>query len=583
MSYTKTINEYLSNSSWLVKENANQVRSWSQLRGYIADDAVKNYTLSKYPKEIREMHEYGDIHIHDLVNGLIPYCNGIDLYKLLSGGLWTTHIVSSKPKHLSSALSQLVNFFTTSQNEWAGAQAAGDFNTLLAPYIAKDNMSYSQILQCMQQFMWDLNYPSRSSNETPFTNIMFNAKTPHNWKDEPVCMDGVDGTYSDYENESMLILKAFNDVLSKGDAENNPFTFPIPTINLIPEADFTNEIWNDIAKTVAKYGVYYFMNYIGSGISANSVRSMCCRLQLDMNELSETGGRWAYQGSTGSIGVVTINLPRLGYLNGNIFDSLENILEKCKQSLLLKDSWIKKTYDDGLMPVTHKYGVNFNRYFRTIGLLGLHEMCVNITGKPIWDKDSTLLVIQVMKYIKSWLKKTQKETGMIWNSELVPGESCSTRLAMLDRKYYPGMFTQGTESAPYYSTLVTPSNSDISIGDKIELEEKILPEFTGGTVFRLYMGERNPHPESIWKIITRLAETKIPYFDLAATYGICNKCNSYQSGTSFECSRCGGDMRIYQRITGYYRPIHQANIGKIQEFNERKYSKAFIPLNAIIS
>ena len=279
------------------------------------------------------------------------------------------------------------------------------------------------------------------------------------------------------------------------------------------------------------------------------------------------------QGSTGSIGIVTINMPKLGFLHktlDELLEHLDQILERVKIALLMKNEWVEKHYGMGLMPLTRHYQVDFDHYFRTIGILGLHELCINMTGEPIWENVD--LIGSILDHLRDWTRQTQLETGKLWNLEMTPGEGCSTRFAMVDRTIHPGIFTQGTAAAPYYSTLMTPANVEMGLGERIRAEAPLLKRFTGGTVFRVYMGEMHPSPEGMWKIITNISKnTDIPYFDLSATFGICTRCNAYNAGPSDTCHTCGGPTKVYQRITGYYRPIGNANVGKVQEFSERKY------------
>jgi len=571
------IEEYFRQESWLIKENANQSRSYSQMKGFIATKAIREYTLSKYPEDIRQYHEEGYFHIHDLANGIVPYCLGADFLQLVTEGLWTSHVVSGPPKHLSTVLNQAVNFLCASQQEWAGAQALGDFNTILAPFVAADNLSYKQVKQMMQEFVWDMNYPTRSGAETPFSNVMFNTKCPESLAELsiPEQLKSLDGnTYADFHDESIMVLKAFNEVLTEGDHVGNPFTFPIPTINLIKSTNFDDDVWNEIMETEAKYGSYYWMNYIGTGIKSGSKRALCCRLILDLEDLPPAGGRWAMEGATGSIGVVTLNLPKLGYLCNDEDELLTNIaffLEKIKQSLLMKNEWVQDIYDLGYLPITKHYGVNFDRYFRTVGILGLNEMCLNLTDMPIWKNPG--LAEDVLTFIRNWTRETQVETGKLWNFEMTPGEGAATSLAFKDLERHPDIKTLGTRESPYYSTLITPPSVWMDFVDRIKIEEPLLKLFTGGTVHRIYMGENNPSPTGLKKIITRIAKhSSIPYYDISATFSICKKCGGHMRGFHESCHKCGGENKIFSRIVGYYRSIESANVGKKQEIMDRTYN-----------
>jgi ribonucleoside-triphosphate reductase len=571
---TQVIDEYLGRKSWLIKENANQKTSFSNLKAYIANAAIREYTLSKYPADIRKLHDEGWIHIHDLASGIVPYCHGADLKMLLHEGLWSPFVVANPAKHFSSALNQAVNYFFMSQQEWAGAQAYGDFNTLLAPLVSKDRLNYDEVKQYIQEMVWDLAFPGRSGFETPFTNLMFNTKCPAPMQDDMVVTPGMhEHTYADFHDESMTILQAFNEVIQKGDKDGTPFTFPIPTINLIPSTRWNDDIWHEIMETEANNGIYYFMNFIGSGLDPNSVRAMCCRLNLDLSELAQTGGRWALQGSTGSLGIVTINMAKLGYTARTMDDLLEHltyILGKIKEALILKTEWCQEMLDGGYMPLTRHYGVNFDRYFRTVGVLGLDEMFLNFNGEPIWE--NLELASKIIEFIRDWTRRAQQETKMLWNIEMTPGESAATRLALIDRKTHSGIITKGTDIGPYYTTMITPPSTDMSLAERLRIEETLLPLFTGGTVHRIYMGENKPDPEGLHKLAWRIAKNfKVPYFDFAATKTVCRKCKNTTRGAYRECPECGGPTKIYNRIVGYYRDITQANEGKVNEFWDRTY------------
>ena len=577
----------------MIRENANQIHSFSKLKGYIADKDMREYVLGKYPSHIRQAHEDGSIHIHDLPNGIIGYCSGHELLDILTRGLWTPAIVSSPPKHLSSACDQVNTFMTSKQSEWAGAQAVSNVNTLFAPYVRKyyDHLRATgvphesaivlrdeYVEQCLQAFIYDCGQQFRRSNETPFTNVIFDAKCPKKFAEMMCHLEPYQHlTYADFHEESMLILRMFNRVMAGGDAEGKPFTFPIPTINVVPGIDWDDPVWLEIADVEGKYGYYYWMNFDGSGINPDTVQSMCCRLSIDLTDLPPAGGRWAHAGSTGSLGIVSLNMGRLGYVSSTmdeLHENLHGLLELVKESLLLKNQWIESMYAKGLMPITEHYGVNFDRYFRTIGVIGLHEMCVNFNGEPIWE--NVPLVQDVLGYIREWIKGVQVETGKLWNLEMTPGESAATRMAFKDRELYGGgIHIQGTDEAPFLTTLITPPSHEMPLGARIAYEQEILPLFTGGTVFRIFMDEATPSPLGTLKLIRRIAKhSKIPYFDLAATRSHCSnsECGFNVSGVVESCPNCGSEMLIYQRVTGYLRPIQGANIGKLQEFKERKYS-----------
>lgn len=567
------VDAYFDKTDWLRKENANQNISYSNLKGHLANDIIREYTLSKYPAEIVRLHNEGYIHIHDLSNGIVPYCNGIDFLQLLNMGLITDRIVSKPPKHLDTALNQLLNRFMGQQQEWAGAQAAGDFNTLLAPFVAIDNLNYTAVKQAIQRYYFDSGYPTRSGNETAFTNIMLNIKCPH-FLSETSPRIYPNDTYADFEDEAEMILRAVTEVAMEGDGIGNPFTFPIPTLNVLRGTDYSTDLWHLIGQATAKFGPFYFMNFDGSKIDPNSIRAMCCHFNVDMSQLADASGRWTMQGSTGSIGIVTLNLGKLGYISkdeSELYSNLNYILEKSKQSLLMKETWVNEMLEGGYLPITKIYGTDFSKYFRTIGILGLNEFCVNFAGGPIWENKP--LAKALLNYIREWTRTTQLETGKFWNFEETPGESTATSFAKIDRAMYGNdIFVQGNGEGVYYSNLITPTNADMNLFERIDVEEDLLGMFTGGTVFRSMIGESEPDPDSTTKLISRIARnTAVPYFDLTGIFGTCQSCGAYYRGIHDRCE-CGGPIRTVTRIVGYYRDITRANVGKVQEILNRSIS-----------
>jgi ribonucleoside-triphosphate reductase len=570
------------------KENANKFESYTKLRGYIADHFIKEWSFTDvYTPDIVEAHENGFFHIHDLSDGLVPYCKGHDATKLMVHGLKTQTVIADPPRHLSSFFDQCVNLIAYNQQHWAGAMAISNINTLAAPYIRKyygdlikhglsekeaKLLTYRYVKQCVQSFIYNLNFPSRAGSQTPFSNITLNFSCPPQMKGEPVLVPGVEGTWDEFDFEGKMLLQAFNEVYYHGDAKGRPFTFPIPTINLLPETDYEDPLFLEIIKTVLKFGTYSFFNYDGSGIDPNTILSMCCRLQIDLTELAPTGGRWAYSGETGSLGVVTFNMAKLGYLANSeehFFEILEDLLSKARRALLMKGLFIEAN-KHRFMPYDTEMGTDLRRFFRTIGVVGLHEMCVNMFGKPL--SESVSFVQKVLHFIREWTRTTQQETGVLWNVEMTPAEGCATRLAMRDKELYgEDIFTQGVEGAYYYTSMITPPSQDLGIVSRIEVEQELLPLFTGGTVHRIFIGEQKPDPVQAIKLIRAIAKhTKITYFDLAATFGVCSVCSHEQRGDSPICEEDGEAMYVYDRIVGYYRPRSQANSGKYREIIERK-------------
>ena len=579
--------EYLINED---KENANKYESYTKLRGFVADSYIKKWALENiYSKEVADAHIEGFFHIHNLNDAVVPYCVGHDATKILVKGLITPTIVAAPPKHLSSFFDQLVNLIATSQQSWAGAQAVANLNTLAAPFVKKyadelkklelndkivKKLTFKYIKQCCQSFVYNLNFPSRAGGQTPFSNITFNFACPKNMKDEPVLNVGCDGTWGDYEEEAFMIIEAFDEIFREGDAKNRPFTFPIVTINLIPETPFNHPLWEKLMETEIKFGTYSFFNYIGSGIDPDTILSMCCRISIDLSQLAPTGGRWAYAGETGSIGVVTLNMPRLGYIaNGDterFYKELSNILKLAREALLTKTEFINK-YKERFMPLDNTYGTKLERFFRTIGVVGLNEMCMNMFDFPL--SEHTDFVYEVLDYIREWTRKTQKETGVLWNLEMTPAEGCATRFAYIDYDMFgDNTFIQGNGQGKYYTSMVTPPNQELSVLERIKIEEDILTQFTGGTVHRIYIGEHKPSPKVVGKLIENIAKnTKIPYFDIASTFSTCNDCGQYERGDLTVCPICGGDMDIWDRIVGYYRPRRQCNKGKLAEIVDRQW------------
>ena len=585
------ITRYLSEED---KENANKFESYTKLRGFVADSYIKKWAMDNiYTPDIVEAHKNADFHVHDLSDALVPYCKGHDATKLMTKGLITQTVVAGKPRHLTSFFDQCVNMIAYNQQHWAGAQALSNLNTLAAPYVRKhyDNlvdmgvavdtawiMTFNHVKQSVQSFVYNLNFPSRAGSQTPFTNIILNFLCPAMMSDEVVLVPDMDGTWGDYEKEARMILKAFNEVFYEGDTRGRPFTFPVTTINLLPTMDYDDPLWIKLIETQIKFGTYSFFNYDGSGIDPNSILSMCCRLQIDLNELAPTGGRWAYAGETGSIGVITLNMGKLGYQardKADFYKRLDNLLRLAKNALVMKGIFIEK-YKYRFMPFDMTYGTDLTRFFRTIGVVGLHEMCVNFFGKPL--SESQGFVLEVLDYMREWTRTAQMETGVLWNLEMTPAEGCSTRMAIKNKEQFgDDIFTQGVEGAYYYTNMITPPNQELTFTERIRAEEDILSKFSGGTVHRIYFGEGYLDANVVAKIVERIAKnTRIPYFDIAPTYSICEKCGTYHPGVVENCGECGGNAVTYDRIVGYYRPRNQANSGKYLEITERRSARLSI-------
>lgn len=570
---TLLLYEYLERASWLVRENANFNYSYSGLLSYVANTYLREYALRTMPPEAAKAHLEGDIHIHNLDSGnLIPYCHGGDLLLLLRIGIRSPTITSRPAKHFSAVVDHVANYFLMSQNEFSGAQAFSDFDTIVAPFIAYDHLSYKEVKQNLQKLVYNLNFTTRQSFQSPFTNLTFNLCCPAHLEEQHVIVGGEEreDTYVDFQDEIEMVNLAMAEIYMERDAAGRPFTFPIPTVNLTGRLNWDSEALDAVFEVDSKLGTYYFMNYLGSGIPENTMRSMCCRLLIDLSQLSSPKGLFTSEGGTGSIGVVSLNMARLGYLardEADFFDRLDRLLEIAREYLMFKSEMIERSLAKGLMPFAQAYGFNPDRYFRTIGVIGLNEMCVNFLGEPL--SESVDFVEEVLLHIGDRLREFQMETGKLWNLEETPGEGASYRLAKIDRERYPGIYTKGSSSAPYYTTVLIPTDEDIPLAERLEIEGRLLPLFSGGTVFRIHLGE--PVDATVAKkLIRRIAENyRIPYIDLAATFSVCPREAYMIHGVYEKCPRCGGGMEIYARVVGYYRPVYKWNPGKQAEFRDR--------------
>lgn len=571
----RTILEYMDKKSWRINENANTNYSYSGLLSFLANRELANYALRVIPKGCSRAHISGDIHIHNLESGcLIPYCHGGSLYNLLMKGLNTAVAVTKPAKHLSTVVDHVANYFMISQLEFSGAQSFSDFDTLLAPFIHYDNLSYKEVKQNIQRLIYNINFTSRNSYQTPFTNLSFNINCPKSLSENSVVIGGElkDAKYSDFNDEAEMINRAFAEIYLERDASGRPFTFPIPTINIVKDLKWDIDIMDTIFMTESVLGNYYFMNYIGTGYNEYTIRAMCCRLNLDMSKLEIPRGLFYAGEGTGSLGVVTINMPRIGYLSRDDNDLLERLdkkLELAKDLLVLKAKLIEKSLKIGLLPFSSFYDLDLNRYFCTIGVIGLNEMCINFTGKDIIDNIE--LVKKILLHIRDRIEEFNKETKRIFNLELVPGEGSSYRLALIDRKRYKGIKTLGTSKAPYYTSLIVPPQLGLDIFDQIRIEEEILPLFTGGTVSRIFFGEQSPDYKSLMNFSQKMMRTRIPYQDYSATFSVCVKEKKFFRGVLDKCPECNAPVELFARVVGYYRQTFKWNKGKQQEFNDRKY------------
>jgi len=589
------VESYIQSLDWKVKENSNMSYSLQGLNNYISSDITSEYWLNRiYPPEIRHAHKSGDLHIHDL-NILAPYCDGWDLKDLLMNGFKGVEgkVESAPPKHLRSTLGQLVNFFCTLQGEAAGAQAISNFDTLLAPFVRYDKLDYKGVKQAIQGFLFSMNVSTRFGGQAPFTNITLDLTSPVTLKNQRVIIGGTEQkeTYSDFQIEMDMINRAFAEVMMEGDAKGRVFTFPIPTYNITEDFDWDNPVLEPILKMTGKYGVPYFSNFVNSDMSPEDTRSMCCRLRLDNRELFKRGGGlFGANPLTGSIGVVTINLPRIGYHAENESDFFERLRKPvllAKESLSIKRKVIERFTAGGLYPYSRFYlrevkegtGLFWKNHFSTIGIIGMNEACLNFLGTDIGSEKGRFFALEAMDFIRHIIAEIQEETGEMLNLEATPAEGTSYRLAMIDKEQFPEIICANEEdyrkgTAPFYTNSTQlPVNYTDDIFETLKLQDNLQAKYTGGTVLHIYLGERVTDIEAlkglIRKIVTRF---RLPYFTLTPTFSVCPS-HGYLNGKQEKCSVCNGDTEIYSRVVGYLRPIKQWNSGKQAEFGMRKAFK----------
>jgi anaerobic ribonucleoside-triphosphate reductase len=579
----KTVQDYIDQAVWQIRDNANLDYSFSSIFFRLAGDNVAKYVLAKvYPQKVSQAHINGDFHLHNLYMGIVGYCAGWSINDILLQGFngIPGKIESSPPKHLSTALIQIANFLGTLQNEWAGAQAFNSLDTLLAPFVRKDKLNFKQVKQEVQQFIYNLNISSRWGGQTPFTNVTFDIKVPKDLKDNPVILGGKpqNETYSDFQEEMDMINKGFMEVMSEGDMHQRIFTFPIPTYNITKDFDWDSDVAKALFKMTAKYGVPYFQNFVTSDLNPKDIRAMCCHLQLDLRQFyRRVGGFFGYSDKTGSVGVVTINMPRIGYSSKNedqFFDKLENLMELAKRSLEIKRKLVQENIKKGLLPFTKRYLGTLKWHFSTIGLIGMNEACLNFLGQNIATKDGKDFAIEVLKFMKDKVLEFQKQTGNIYNLEATPAEGTSHRLARIDKKKYAKIITAG-KKVPYYTNSThLPVNFTNDIFQALKHQEDLQVLYTGGTIFHAFLGERIEDPETCKLLVKRIAENfRIPYFTMTPTFSVCIN-HGYIVGEHFKCPQCNKPTEVYSRIVGYYRPLHNWNEGKREEFRQRLEYKA---------
>ena len=592
LSSSDLVEQYLNLDDWRVRENANMSYSLQGLNNHLSSTVVAKYWISRvYPPNIADAHFSGDMHIHDL-GVLGPYCVGWDLRELLISGFGgVPGKIESKPaKHFRTALGHVVNFFYTLQGEAAGAQAFSSFDTYLAPFIRYDGLGEKEVKQTLQEFFFNINIPTRVGFQTPFTNVTLDLTVPRFMKDEPVIIGGkpTNDTYEEMQDEIDLFNMAFMEIMAEGDAKGRVFTFPIPTYNITKGFKWDSSVSEEIFEVTAKYGTPYFSNFINSDMKPEDVRSMCCRLRIDNRELRRRGGGFfGANPLTGSIGVVTINLPRVGYLSKDedeFFERLESLMILAKDSLEIKRKVVERFTEKGLYPyskyylrfVKEAYGKYWKNHFSTIGIIGMNEALLNLFGVSIAAPEGTNFAIKVLKFMRKKLIEFQEDTENIYNLEATPAEGTSYRLARMDKRKYPDIIvanekylSKGVE--PFYTNSTQlPVDCDMDLFEALEHQDKLQPLYTGGTVFHIFLGERLYSWEAAANLVRKVAYNfHLPYLSVTPTFSICPS-HGYISGEHKACPYCGAKCEVYSRIVGYFRPVDQWNDGKQAEFSIRR-------------
>ncbi len=586
------VETYLNGQDWRVRENSNMAFSLQGLNVFLTEKMISRYWLSQvYPAPIRTAHESGDFHIHDL-GTLGPYCVGWDLADLLAVGFQGVRgkVESRPPKHFRTALLQAVNFLYTLQGEAAGAQAFSNVDTLLAPFIAVDGLSQREVKQALQEFVYNLNVPTRVGFQTPFTNITLDLRPPEHMARLPVIVGGepLRAQYGEFLEEMRIFNRAFAEVMAEGDAKGRVFTFPIPTYNVTKDFPWEDPELVPLWEMTARYGIPYFANFINSDLRPEDTRSMCCRLRLDVRELRyRGGGLFGANPLTGSIGVVTLNLPRLAFLSrtqDEFFARLDELLQLAAKSLIIKRKFLERLTEQGLYPYSKFYlrsikeltGEYWKNHFSTIGVIGLNEAAVNLLGCTVADPEGISFAIRVLDHLREKLVAFQEATEHLWNLEATPAEGASYRLAMLDKKRYPKIIVANERAvrergaAPYYTnSSQLPVNYTDDLFLALRLQEPLQTRYTGGTVFHVWLGEKVPSSEAAKLLVRRIFQRfRIPYITITPTFSVCPN-HGYLLGEQEICPRCGGEAEVYSRVVGYLRPVEQWNSGKQEEFRDR--------------
>ena len=581
LDYKKTVDNYLKINDWRVKENSTVTYSVGGLILSNSGAITANYWLSEvYDEEIANAHRNGDLHLHDL-SMLTGYCAGWSLKQLIQQGLGIPGKINSTPaSHLSTLCNQMVNFLGIMQNEWAGAQAFSSFDTYLAPFVRVDKLSQKEVKQCIQSFIFGVNTPSRWGTQAPFSNITLDWTVPADLRDLPAIVGGKeqDFTYGDCQKEMDMVNKAFIEIMTEGDANGRGFQYPIPTYSITKDFDWSETENNRLLfEMTAKYGTPYFSNYINSDMEPSDVRSMCCRLRLDLRELrKKSGGFFGSGESTGSVGVVTINMPRIAYLSkteDEFYQRLDRMMDIAARSLKTKRTVITKLLDAGLYPYTKYYLGTFENHFSTIGLVGMNEACLNARWlhKDLTDPEAQEFTKAVLNHMRERLSDYQEKYGDLYNLEATPAESTSYRLAKHDRNRYPEIITANMNGTPYYTNSShLPVGYTEDIFSALDIQDDLQTLYTSGTVFHAFLGEKLPDWRAAADLVRKIAENyKLPYYTMSPTYSVCHD-HGYITGEHFTCPKCGKDTEVWSRITGYYRPVQNWNDGKVQEFKDRK-------------
>ncbi len=582
LDYKELVDSYVKVTDWRVKENSTVTYSVGGLILSNSGAITANYWLSEvYDEEIGNAHRNADIHIHDL-SMLTGYCAGWSLKQLIQEGLGGVpgKITSAPASHLATLCNQMVNFLGIMQNEWAGAQAFSSFDTYLAPFVKVDNLDYKQVKKCIESFIFGVNTPSRWGTQAPFSNITLDWTVPADLKDMPAIVGGkeMDFTYGDCKKEMDMVNKAFIEVMIEGDAHGRGFQYPIPTYSITRDFDWSETENNKLLfEMTAKYGTPYFSNYVNSDMEPSDVRSMCCRLRLDLRELrKKSGGFFGSGESTGSIGVVTINMPRIAYLSENVeefYKRLDKLMDIAARSLKVKRDVITKLLDEGLYPYTKRYLGTFTNHFSTIGLIGMNEVGLNAKWlkKDMTHKETQEFSKDVLNHMRERLSDYQELYGDLYNLEATPAESTTYRFAKHDKEKYPAIIQANENGTPYYTNSShLPVGYTADIFEALDAQDELHTLYTSGTVFHAFLGEKLPDWKAAADIVRKIADNyRLPYYSISPTYSVC--CNhGYIQGEEYECPECGNSTEVYSRITGYYRPVQNFNDGKAQEFKDRK-------------